>query len=224
MTKFIDLTGKRYGELVCLRHISAGKEGRRRSSWVCLCDCGRESVVFASGLTLGKVKSCGCKTLEKLKGMSEANVTHGMSKSPEFRAWTNIKRRCTKVNNPNYKDYGGRGITMAPCWLNSFENFYAYVGNRPTPQHSIERIKNDGNYEPGNVKWATISEQSRNKRSTRYVEYLGSKILFLDFCDLVHIHPIIARRQLYVDNWSVEKVLEIHKEKMFKNAAIINDS
>jgi hypothetical protein len=89
---------------------------------------------------------------------------HGMSKTPEYKAWSFMKYRCLCTSFPQYKDYGGRGITVCKRWNNSFMEFYNDVGPRPSNKHSIDRINNDGNYEPSNVKWSTKLEQNRNKR------------------------------------------------------------
>ena len=97
-------------------------------------------------------------------------VTHGMTSTPEYRAWNNVKRICYNTRHNKYKNYGGRGIIMCDEWLNSFQDFYDYIGPKPTPQHSLDRINNDGNYEPGNVRWATRSEQNSNCRKRLPVE------------------------------------------------------
>lgn len=93
---------------------------------------------------------------------------HGLKHTPEYEAWCHMKRRCYNKNTPQYRDYGGRGITVCDKWLHSFTAFLSDVGKKPTPSHSINRIDNDGNYEPGNVNWATPSEQASNKRKPRH--------------------------------------------------------
>ncbi len=94
-----------------------------------------------------------------------ARLSHGMVRSPEYSSWCAMKARCLNPNTTRFEQWGGRGIKICPQWVNSFENFYADVGPRPTPKHSIDRIDNDGNYEPGNVRWATPKEQNNNKRT-----------------------------------------------------------
>lgn len=91
---------------------------------------------------------------------------HGMVKTPEWSAWHMMKQRCNLKTSKKYKDYGGRGITVYEPWLESFTEFYKYIGPRPSKKHSLDRINNDGNYEPGNVRWATANEQNSNRRST----------------------------------------------------------
>ena len=96
-------------------------------------------------------------------------TTHGMTKTPEFRAWAHMKHRCFNPNHPRYLDWGGRGIMVCDRWKNSFENFLADMGTKPSPKHSIDRIDNDGDYCPDNCRWATKTDQSNNKRNNRLI-------------------------------------------------------
>jgi hypothetical protein len=116
--------------------------------------------------------------------MIEMHTTHGMTETPEFRAWAAIKSRCYNENVTGYPDWGGRGITMCDEWRDSFETFIAYVGKRPSPKHSIDRYpNNDGNYEPGNVRWATRVEQCNNRRSSRFIEFKGQTFTLTQWAD-----------------------------------------
>jgi hypothetical protein len=112
----------------------------------------------------------------------DRRVTHGASYGPEYGAWKGIKRRCFNPKARNYRDYGGRGITMCQRWRDSFAAFFADVGPRPSADHSVERVNNDGHYEPDNVRWATQAEQSRNRRNNRFVEALGERLTVTDWC------------------------------------------
>lgn len=101
----------------------------------------------------------------------DRRITHGCAKSTEYTAWTHMIERCYSPNNKHFSDYGGRGIIVCEQWKSSFANFLADVGLKPSPRHSLDRIDNNGHYEPGNVRWATKTDQTRNRRSTRLVTY-----------------------------------------------------
>lgn len=128
------------------------------------CDCGVEKSMLGSSLRPGVV-SCGC---HRDKRVAEGlRWTHREARTAEYRCWISIKTRCLNPNTEDFKHYGGRGIAICERWLESYESFLADVGRRPTPKHSIDRIDVDGNYEPGNCRWATASEQRRNQRGMK---------------------------------------------------------
>lgn len=157
---FKDLTGQRFHSLVVIEQSS--NKGRR-TAWLCLCDCGNENVVSGTNLQQGLVKSCGCA----LGRITATPTSHGLSRTVEHRAWRNAKYRVLNPNSKNYPDYGGRGIDMDPRWVESFQAFYDEVGPKPDPSLSLDRIDNDRGYWPGNVRWATRSEQQSNQRQRR---------------------------------------------------------
>jgi len=169
MRKIIDLTGQKFSRLTV---ISFAPTKKKMSHWNVVCDCGTKTVVDGCNLKKGHTKSCGCLQVERIK---EHNTTHnGCIDHPlEYGTWKGIKQRCNNINNHAYKDYGGRGITVCDRWLNSFENFLADMGRKPTPQHSLDRINNNGNYEPSNCRWATRTEQNRNTRANVRIMFQG---------------------------------------------------
>jgi hypothetical protein len=153
MLRLIDLTGQRFGNLTVISR--APKEGQ--AYWVCRCDCGTVREFRSRRLRSGYTKSCGCK-------QGEGRRTHGATRggnTPEYRAFHAAKTRCTNPNQKRWMDWGGRGIKFL---FVDFEEFFLTIGPRPSPQHTVDRINNDGNYEPGNVRWATKEEQNANQR------------------------------------------------------------
>lgn len=155
--------GKRYGRLLILSEespeIKQGRSRKRKRDMVAVrCDCGTVKVLRAEAIQFGWTKSCGCLSHEK--------KPNGHKTYPEYSTWKNMKDRCLNPNSSSYMNYGGRGITICDQWLHGFPSFLNDMGRRPTPQHTIERINNDGNYEPDNCKWETRINQNRNRRST----------------------------------------------------------
>lgn len=168
-SNFNDLTGNRFGRLVVVSRGESSASGFTR--WICKCDCGGESLVLTASLNSGNTKSCGCLHKEIT---SKRRMTHGMTGEPEHQAWNHAKERCYNPKTWNYANYGGRGIKMCDRWKNSFENFLEDMGMRPSSKHSLDRYPNrDGDYEPGNCRWATIIEQARNKDRVELYEHDG---------------------------------------------------
>ena len=164
--KIEDLSGRRYGRWLVVSF--AGHVGDF-IAWNCLCDCGEKRIVPGYVMKRGSSSSCGC--LRSELGHTK-NLRHGMKRSPEWAAWAAMKNRCINPSNQAFSNYGGRGIKVCDRWLNSFENFLADMGRRPDGL-TLERNDNNGDYEPGNCRWATYEQQANNRRSNRLLTARG---------------------------------------------------
>ena len=174
-SKITSLIGVKTGDVTVVDFFGRGTGGEPR--WLCLCSCGKKWDVSASSIRRGRLRSCGCR---KLEFMSAASKKHGQSygknenggPATEYKIWQGIKSRCFNPKCTQYKNYGARGITMCESWRTSFEQFLKDVGKRPSGT-CIDRINNNGNYEPGNVRWVTQRQQMNNTRLSVRVEFDG---------------------------------------------------
>lgn len=199
--------------LVVGRLVVAGP-GARPRHWRCQCECGAEKDVYAGNLGANTF-SCGCR-------ISERRVKHGATaggrQSPEFRAWCAIIDRCTRPTSGEWDNYGARGIRICDAWRHEFAAFLSHIGPRPGRGFEIDRIDNDGNYEPGNVRWVTKKLNNRNRRNNHWVVFLGRRMTLAEAIELSSVHPGTVRVRIS-KGWSAERALTQPTQKAGDHAA-----
>lgn len=170
--KALVLTGNRYGRLSVLGREES--DNKKNSMWNCICMCGVKVIVGGSHLKNGHIQSCGClrKEVTSKRSLKHSHAKNKIDTTTTYHAWQDMRKRCTNPNRKEYKNYGGRGINVCDRWTNSFENFLEDMGERPEGL-SIDRIDNNGNYEPSNCRWATKKEQCGNKRNNKWITWNG---------------------------------------------------
>lgn len=196
--------GQRYTRLVSIKPHEDDRPGRRR--WYFECDCGSMIDSLVASVRIRDTQSCGCLHRENAaRTIADATRTHGMSKTPMYSHWARMIQRCSDPNHDKFHRYGGRGITVCERWL-KFENFYADMGLKPSPKHSIDRINNDGPYSPENCRWATQKEQMRNTSTNRYIIFNGKRMTVAEAVEITGLSysKVLTRLNL---GWSVERAL-----------------
>lgn len=198
-----------YGNKIWALLIESFSHHNRHSRYVvCLCDCGNRKIIAYSNIKRGSSKSCGCLHASRIGAL---NRVHGMTRTKVYRAWKHLRER---INNPNckkYSLYGGRGISLCERW-NKFENFIEDMGQPPTSFHSIDRINVNGNYEPGNCRWATAKEQARNKRNSILIDINGQIRPLKEWCDLLGKDYKLVWAHIRQQGKSIEQALRIRNE------------
>lgn len=200
--------GDKYGKLTIIE--------RNKGVFTCFCDCGEKRLVKLTKL-LDKnepVTSCGKTGCRKSR--KNTALKHGKRYTPTYNIWSGMKDRCNNLNNANYIYYGGRNIQVCKRWLDSFSNFLEDMGERPTNQHSLDRIDNNGSYTPENCRWATAKEQANNTRNNRYISFDGETKTLSQWADSQNIQKQTISSRIK-NGWSLEKALTTPAKKVTKN-------
>ena len=210
MPKFIYLTGQRYGRLTVIG--LDGRNNQGHNMWKCRCDCGNFSRVSVGSLRSGSIKSCGCLQRERT---SEASRTHGMSKSRLYNIWRGMKRRCTNPRSAQYSNYGGRGIKVCDEWMKSSSAFFEWaMNNGYRDDLTIDRIDNDGDYEPNNCRWTTMQVQARNSRHAYHVTIDGNTKSGVEWAEDLGISDTTAYKYLRKGECEFVKYYRAHKQRI----------
>ena len=201
MPKFQDLTGQKFNKLLVLKQV---RKNKGKTYWLCKCDCGKETIVEGYKLKTGHIRSCGCLQREiNIKRLT----THNLSKSRLYEIWCAIKNRCLNKNLKTYKNYGGRGITVCQEWLNDFKTFYDWaINNGYSEGLTIDRINNDGNYEPDNCRWASRKTQANNRRTCKTFTYNGVTKNYKQWCEFLKINYKTLYSRIS-RGWKIENAL-----------------
>ncbi len=184
--------------------VSLGKRRNKKLIATCQCECGGVKDVVTDSLRSGRTRSCGCLLAE---ASSKRMRTHGWSKKSEYHSWQHAADRCRNPRNKAYQNYGGRGIQFCDRWFNSFEDFLFDMGGKPSPSHSLDRIDNNGNYEPGNCRWATQLDQGRNQRTNRLLSLNGETMVLSQWEERTGIDARLIVARIDRLGWSIEKAL-----------------
>lgn len=194
-----------FGRLTAVAYMGKAESGAKL--WKCICECGNECVVQGGALTTGHTRSCGCYFREISRSTNTKHGESGKNTSPEYVAWSGMIDRCYREKNKSYHRYGGRGIKVCGRWRSSFEVFLADMGRKPSQDHSIDRYPNgDGDYEPGNCRWATDTEQARNTARNVLLTWNGVTKCVNEWAEEVGIHWRTIHHRVRL-GWQVERML-----------------
>lgn len=206
-----DYAGETFGRLIAVSLVER-EDKWNDHKWLFKCQCGNEKVAGIKQVRSGHTSSCGCLASEVVV---KRNTSHGLSKnSATYRSWKDMRARCNSPSNSDFKDYGGRGVSICDRW-NDFGAFFADMGERPTGT-TLDRIEVNGNYEPSNCRWATASQQANNKRSNHVIEYRGQKRTLLQWCGEFGIDHSKARYRLKM-GWALDDVFSAGDFRIAKN-------
>lgn len=193
----INLTGRQFGKLTV---VARGENSRaKKARWICRCDCGLNTLVVSSDLLAGKTRSCGCAK------PGESRALFGSNLPVEYNTWVNMRARCNNPNHPKFRRYGGRGIRVCERW-DSFANFFADMGEKPSARHSIDRIDVHGDYCPENCKWSTDREQSCNRTNNKLITAHGETLTQSQWARRLGVHDSIIYSRLK-NGWDPERAV-----------------
>lgn len=201
MNSRFDLSGKQFGRLTVLRHI--GSSPNRGLIWECRCLCGNVIQTTAKVLRSGESQSCGCLNRERT---IKTHTKHGLARTPAYKSYVTMLDRCYRANHRSYSKYGGKGITVCESWRNGVENFVRDMGPRPSLKHSLDRIDPNGNYGPSNCRWATATEQQRNRRDTLTLTFKDQSLPLAEWAERYRLPANTLHGRIKL-GWSIEKAL-----------------
>lgn len=208
MGNFVALTGRRFSKLTVIKRGDdyVSPKGYHSAAWLCRCDCGTESVVRGVYLKNGKTKSCGCLRVEEPN-----RTTHGQSKTRLYKIWRSMRARCEREKDRNFENYGGRGVTVCDDWT-QFENFmdWAYLHGYDESL-SIDRIDNNGNYDPSNCRWVDMNVQANNTRHNHYITYKGATKTMSQWAKETGIGYHKLKDRINKCGWDIERALTENK-------------
>lgn len=208
--KAIDMTGQKIGRLMVIKQVKSKitPSGQPQRQYLCKCECGKEIVVRSLTLRNGETKSCGCYKIERAKeNLKSIKPKHGLRYTRVYGIWKDMKQRCCNPNARHYDRYGGRGITVCEEWKNSPEAFYDWaMANGYTDELTIDRIDNNGNYEPSNCRWISMKEQASNRINSRFLTYKGEKHTITEWAEKTGISPSTISNRLK-RGWGIEETL-----------------
>lgn len=218
MGKFIDLTGQRFGRLIVIKRVENNKNNKVQ--WLCKCNCGNITYLSTSALTTGNTKSCGC-----LKHEGKSNLKHGKTKTRLYHIWNGMKQRCFNPKTIKYHNYGGRGIIVCESWQKDFMSFYewaicnGYDENKSRKQQVLDRIDNNGNYEPNNCRWITQSENCRNRNNNILLTKNGVSKTIAEWCEELNLNQrtVSDRAKKYNDINEILSHENLERKKHLSN-------
>lgn len=213
MSNFKDLTNKRFGKLLVVENTN--KKRNKKTIWLCKCDCGNYKEVQVDNLTSGHTKSCGC--------LNGKGYKHNLKNTRLYYIWSCMKQRCYNENHKQYKDYGQRGIKICNEW-HEFINFYNWAINNDYQDNlTIDRINNNGNYEPDNCRWVNMKIQSNNRRSNHIIEYKNETHTLKEWCDILKLNYKTIQTRINSLKWNVKKAFETPTNIKYRNKRSANN-